>query len=348
VSPHTIRRWTASGFLPCTRTAGGHRRIKQEDVDALAHFIGGRDHLAARLTCERQLESLAGAAVLVAAPHEAGAPLPAELAHHLARLLDARRCVISAVQPDGDGLRLRVLAAWDSTGRAGPPPVSLPAAQRPLVGRVLAERRPVVLNVGDPRADPAEVALLRRDGDACLLLIPVVHGGSPAGLIEVLYHHRERRLGPQELRLAEAAAAQVAVALRGAVADDHGRSRDHELQLLRDAIACISRAETTLRSQRDPAAILGVAASLAVQALAGMACVAGAGGVSAGATDAEACARHAGSGEDARVLSASAPCATDALTLTLTLAREPGAADSDVLGLVAALAAGALAALPSA
>ena len=41
VSPVTIRRWTATGFLPCTRTAGGHRRIATDDIEELARAIGG-------------------------------------------------------------------------------------------------------------------------------------------------------------------------------------------------------------------------------------------------------------------------------------------------------------------
>ena len=41
VSPVTIRRWTATGFLPCTRTAGGHRRIAVDDIEELARAIGG-------------------------------------------------------------------------------------------------------------------------------------------------------------------------------------------------------------------------------------------------------------------------------------------------------------------
>jgi excisionase family DNA binding protein len=48
VAPHTVRRWTASGLPPCARTAGGHRRIREEDVDALAQQIRGSTHLEAR------------------------------------------------------------------------------------------------------------------------------------------------------------------------------------------------------------------------------------------------------------------------------------------------------------
>ena len=57
VAPHTVRRWTASGPPPCTRTPGGHRRIREEDVEALAQQIGGSNHMAARRARERELDT---------------------------------------------------------------------------------------------------------------------------------------------------------------------------------------------------------------------------------------------------------------------------------------------------
>lgn len=35
VDPKTITRWAAAGKLACTRTIGGHRRYKPEDIYAL-------------------------------------------------------------------------------------------------------------------------------------------------------------------------------------------------------------------------------------------------------------------------------------------------------------------------
>lgn len=32
VDPKTITRWAEAGKIPCTRTMGGHRRFKEEDV----------------------------------------------------------------------------------------------------------------------------------------------------------------------------------------------------------------------------------------------------------------------------------------------------------------------------
>ena len=50
VSVVTMRRWTASSQLACTRTLGGHRRFKHDDVLTV---------LCARVSCRDQVEDLA-------------------------------------------------------------------------------------------------------------------------------------------------------------------------------------------------------------------------------------------------------------------------------------------------
>ena len=80
-----------------------------------------------------------------------------------------------------------------------------------------------------------------------------------------------------------------------------------------------------------------------IGALGGVACVASRGGASAGVSEPETAARHAAGGGEAHVLSASAPAGGGDVSLTLTLGRLPGDGEAEVLALVAALAAGALA-----
>ncbi len=36
VSPKTVSRWAAQGWLPCLVTLGGHRRFRREDVEVVA------------------------------------------------------------------------------------------------------------------------------------------------------------------------------------------------------------------------------------------------------------------------------------------------------------------------
>ena len=118
VSPHTIRRWTASGFLPCTRTAGGHRRIKQEDIDELAHLIGGRNHLAARLARERELETLVATAIAVSSQLDAAgaAARDRQADDHAARRPPLRHLRLRPHHAHGLGAR-RVRRPWATAGR---------------------------------------------------------------------------------------------------------------------------------------------------------------------------------------------------------------------------------------
>jgi excisionase family DNA binding protein len=39
VTPKTIGRWEAAGFLQATRTAGGHRRFRAGDVSAWFDYL---------------------------------------------------------------------------------------------------------------------------------------------------------------------------------------------------------------------------------------------------------------------------------------------------------------------
>ncbi len=41
VSPKTVSRWAALGFIPCLVTLGGHRRFRREDVEGLLRQMAG-------------------------------------------------------------------------------------------------------------------------------------------------------------------------------------------------------------------------------------------------------------------------------------------------------------------
>lgn len=41
VGPTAVKRWTDDGILRCTRTAGGHRRFRRDDVDTFLRARGG-------------------------------------------------------------------------------------------------------------------------------------------------------------------------------------------------------------------------------------------------------------------------------------------------------------------
>jgi excisionase family DNA binding protein len=339
VSPHTIRRWTASGFLPCTRTAGGHRRIKQEDIDELSHLIGGRNHLAARLARERELETLVATAIAVSSQLDATALLR-EIARQMTTLMDAHLCVISDYEATTRTISVR--AEYDDRGNRQPDTMTYTLSQFPMARRAIEDHESITVNVSDPHADPAEVAIMRRDGDKCLLILPMVHQGQSIGLIEVLDHQRERKFSRQEMRLANAVASQAAVALHNATVFAQLTRSDRDSLALRHAIEAISTGYATLHDQTTTRGVLQAAAEISARALDAISCVASCGGESAGASGLRAGDQPAMTGA-AHVIVSSAPCGDGEVALTLTIAGDAGDGQTELLGLVATMAAGAIA-----
>ena len=338
VSPHTIRRWTASGFLPCTRTAGGHRRIKQEDIDELAHLIGGRNHLAARLARERELETLVATAIAVSSQLDATALLR-EIAKQMTTLLDAHLCVVSDY--DQTTRRVSVRAEYDDLGNRRQDTMTYTLSQFPMARRAIEDHESITVNVSDPHADPAEVAIMRRDGDKCLLILPMVHQGQSIGLIEVLDHQRERKFSRQEMRLANAVAAQAAVALHNATVFAQLTRSDKDALALRHAIETISAGYRTLHDQSTRSGVLQAAADISARALGAISCVASCGGESAGASGLRPGDQAAQTGA-AHVIVSAAPCGDAEVALTLTLGGDAGDGQAELLGLIATMAAGAI------
>ena len=229
VTPDTVRRWTSTGFLPCVRTAGGHRRIAQEDITELGRAIGGSGHLQARRAREREVDTLAQASIDLASMLDRQ-ELLAAIARHVTRLCDCSSCAISGYDSAADTVSL--LAEYDSRGHRLPQLTDFALADYPLTRRVLEKQTPMVVNADDRGADRAEVALLRRLGDKSVLMVPLVFRDQTMGLLEAVDWERSRRYSPQELRLVGALAGHAAVALRnvelyqgarkGGVADRNG------------------------------------------------------------------------------------------------------------------------------
>ncbi len=281
VSPHTIRRWTASGFLPCTRTAGGHRRIKQEDIDELANLTSDGDHLAARLAREREVETLVETSIALTSRLDL-TELLAEIARRMTAILDCHFCAISDY--DEQSTTMRVLADFDRHGHrlADWKPYSL--KEFPFTKRLMEQQELAVINVSDPRADPAETAIMRHFGDKSLLLIPLVSQDRSVGLLEVLDRVRERRFTRQELRLARALAGLAAVALQNAKAFSRLSRRDADVQRLQAALARVVDGLPAVAAALTTDDALHEAAALACRALPGITAVATCGEASAGAS----------------------------------------------------------------
>jgi diguanylate cyclase (GGDEF)-like protein len=85
----------------------------------------------------------------------------------------------------------------------------------PETVRALERQEIVIVDAEDPDADPAEVVLLRRDGNRTLVMLPLVAKGASIGLVE-LFSRGEFVADPERLELAQTMANEAAMALENA------------------------------------------------------------------------------------------------------------------------------------
>ena len=349
VAPHTVRRWTASGLLPCTRTPGGHRRIRQEDVDALAQQIGGSTHLEARRARERELDTLLETSLALVGRLELP-DLLTEIARQLTRLVDCRFCGISVY--DAASQTVRMLADFDDTGRRLPDLAEYHLSRYPLTRRVLEEQTPATVNVGDPAADPDEVRALLREGDKSLLMVPLVFRGGSIGLVELIDNTRERRYSAQELRICTAVAGQAAAALHNAQVFADAGTATREVDRLCGRLDDLTAAVARLGAAVDRAGVLEACAAEACGLLGASSCVADAGGLSAGHADGSPewpagdatgdAATGGGVVTGAEILRVSAGTGAEAVSLTVSLPRAACRGEAELLRVLAAAASAVL------
>lgn len=343
VSPVTIRRWTASGFLPCSRTAGGHRRIDKDEIDDIARAIGGSNHLAARLAREREVETLVATAIALSSQLDY-TELLAEIARQMTTLFDCPFCAISEYDPSSR--TVQVLADYDDSGRRLPDTGPYRLQAFPLTRKVLEEGATELVNVDDPQADAAEVAELRREGDKSLLMVPLVFQGESVGLLELVDNKRARKFSRQELRLCRAIAGQAAVALHNAKAFAASKRSDKDVGALRAALGGLAASLPRLGAATSGHDLLAATATLACETFGAVSCVAEAGGHSAGATAAPA-GGIIFADTAASVISATAPYSAGVLTLALTVPEPAADGGAEMLGVIAAAAAVLLARQPA-
>lgn len=338
VTPATVRRWTDSGFLPCRRTAGGHRRIDRRDVDELAQAIGDRGHLEAQRQRERELETLAQASLDVISRLDQG-ELLAEIARHATRLCRCHTCEV--LEYDRAAESVRVLAEYDLRGRRQPTAGVFWLREFPATRHVLEKQAPMVVNADERGADPAEVSLMRRYGEKSILMLPLVFRGEAIGMLEVCDHERPRRYSPQELRLCRALAGHAAVALHNAWLYSAAQATDAALDRLRLRLAAVVRELGAFAAAELAADSLERAATALRAAFEACSClivedetVLGAATANVGAATAMATDTR-----EAHLLNAHVPLAGRRLEISLTLPRPPLAGEADLLTLAALTAA---------
>ena len=147
------------------------------------------------------------------------------MAGHFVRAMNVDECVISYWdRPAG---RIESLGFYP-THRLTEIEPFFEVSDYPETLRVLETQQTVIVNVDDPAADNAEIALMVQDGTRVLAMLPLVAKGQSIGLVELISHgpttwHEER------LSLARTMANEAAMALENArLYEDARNLADHD------------------------------------------------------------------------------------------------------------------------
>jgi len=149
----------------------------------------------------------------------------------LTLLLGAEAALVSRLE---EGL-LREIADYARSERQVARGLSYYLSDYPATEAVLDKGVPWGISSDDPRADPAEVFVLREMQMESVLLVPLVVGDEPWGLIEI-YDSRPRAFSASERHLAELAGSQIAALL---FAFEH---EERAQRLYRETLASLSNA----------------------------------------------------------------------------------------------------------
>jgi diguanylate cyclase (GGDEF)-like protein len=170
-------------------------------------------HLAAEL---RQLLDMSSALSRSLDPKD----VATLMAEHLARALGADIAKIS--DWDRAGSRVRTLGSYPAEPRTETDDY-FPLSDFPLTARVLEDGVIATVDAGDPSADPAEAAELRREGMRGLIMLPLVAKGDSIGLVEAISRDRPTA-EPGRITLARTMAHEAAMALENARAYETARN----------------------------------------------------------------------------------------------------------------------------
>jgi len=339
VTPHTLRRWSSSGIIPCVRTAGGHRRFRVEDVEELLGHGQALRLRDARLARERELETLVDVTVRLCSQLDL-CELLAEVARQGTGLLHCQACTI--FEFDRESGVIRCLAEFDSSGNRLPDRPVYNIREFPLTTRVLFNQEIAVVNIGDPAADAAEIAAMRPWNIKCFLMAPLTSSGGSIGLLELIDRERERRFSRQELRVVRTIAAAASVAMQNAEAVAAVRRSGLEPEYFDAAVERMTVALGAVCNASTSSEVLRAAAAAACEALDCTAATAGWTDDSPSAENRASCLAVPPGGPEQKsshALVCRAPCGEGHLVLSASVCETPPATLGGLARLLASVAA---------
>ena len=196
----------------------GLRQFTQDDLqllsilaDQAATAVESARHLARSQGIARELGRLVEMSSALSKsldPHQ----VANLIAQHVARAMDVEECAISYW--DRLGGRVITLGYYPPAGIAALEPF-FDIGGFPETVRVLETQATAIVDALDPAADPAEAALLARDGKRAVAMVPLVAKGQSIGLVELL-STAPITLDESGLALAQTMANEAAMALENA------------------------------------------------------------------------------------------------------------------------------------
>lgn len=214
-----------------------------EDDKALADAVAGQVALAlenSRLFAQTQArlsetEALFTITNLLTTTLDA-AEIYRRAARALATELNLSRCAISSWERDTNTLTTRADYAYTDSGKledvfyAQQEVLSL--ADFPTTQRLLTDHQPVLRHINSPDLEENERDILRNLGQERSLELPLVTGNQAIGIVELYRTAGQPPFTTQEIRLAQAMAAQTATALNNALSAADAQSRVAQLSTL--------------------------------------------------------------------------------------------------------------------
>jgi diguanylate cyclase (GGDEF)-like protein len=170
-----------------------------------ARLLGRSQSLAREL---RRLLDMSGELSESLDPHQ----VANLMAGHLARAMNVDECAISYW--DRRLGRVESLGYFPTTRLEDLDPY-FDVSGFPETMRCLERQEIVIVDTDDPTADPAEAALLERDGNRVLIMLPLVAKGASIGLVE-LFTRGPFAADAERLELARTMANEAAMALENA------------------------------------------------------------------------------------------------------------------------------------
>jgi diguanylate cyclase (GGDEF)-like protein len=151
---------------------------------------------------------------------------------HMTTAVQTARCTVSLWERTKDAVVTLQDYAPDRPDDVVPLGTPYALADYPATRAVLETRRPQIVRTDDPDADAAEVALLRHNGHASVMMLPLDTGEQVFGLVELFRDADMLSFAETDVQLARSLAAQAAVALENSRLHMALQDNLHELDAL--------------------------------------------------------------------------------------------------------------------